>query len=222
MPNRIIKESILTSPSINKLSIEAERHFYRLLLLTDDYGCFEADIRIIKGRCYPLQEKVNIEDIKLWHKELEEHNIIKFWDDKNERIYGLFINFDKHNSKYSVTEDGKVTRHRRKTPEPPKKFLPIFATFCQPLHNHNPNHNPNQKLLTQAKSPELRSALTNVYKQGLNIYSLINKLKKQLGWDKGRLFPEEVLLKVCSSYQQNKQDIKDQWAWFVAVIKKAS
>lgn len=138
MSNRIIKESILTSLTMAKLSATAERHFYRLLLTVDDYGCFEALPQIILGRCYPLMmDKIKIKDIESYNKELVKANILKFWVD-NGKTYGYFVSFDEHNSKYCVTKDGKPTRHRRRTPEPP------FAKVCQSLPNPNPNpkHNP--------------------------------------------------------------------------------
>lgn len=38
MPNRILKESITTSETLDSLSAEEERLFYRLLVICDDYG----------------------------------------------------------------------------------------------------------------------------------------------------------------------------------------
>ena len=38
MPNRILKDSICTSPNIDTLSREAEVFFYRLLVQCDDHG----------------------------------------------------------------------------------------------------------------------------------------------------------------------------------------
>ena len=55
MPNRIIKESICTSDSIDALSLEAERLFYRLIVNCDDYGTFDARTAIIKSKCFPLR-----------------------------------------------------------------------------------------------------------------------------------------------------------------------
>ena len=55
MPNRIIKESIRTSDSINDLTWFEEVLFYRLMVSCDDYGRFDARIPIIKGSCFPLK-----------------------------------------------------------------------------------------------------------------------------------------------------------------------
>jgi len=55
MPNRILRESILTSRAVNQLSAEAEIFYRRLMSVVDDYGRFEADPDILIARLYPLQ-----------------------------------------------------------------------------------------------------------------------------------------------------------------------
>lgn len=64
MPNRILKESIRTSDSINELSWFEEVLFYRLIVSCDDYGRFDGKVAIIKGTCFPLKNVTNknIED----------------------------------------------------------------------------------------------------------------------------------------------------------------
>ena len=64
MPNRILKESIRTSDSINALSYFEEVLFYRLIVSCDDYGRFDGRTAIIKGTCFPLKDVTNknIED----------------------------------------------------------------------------------------------------------------------------------------------------------------
>ena len=54
MPNRILKESICSSDSINELSWFEECLFYRLIVNCDDYGRFDGRTAIIKNRLFPL------------------------------------------------------------------------------------------------------------------------------------------------------------------------
>ena len=54
MPNRIIKESICTSDSLAELSWFEQCLFFRLIVLADDFGIYEARPAIIKGRAFPL------------------------------------------------------------------------------------------------------------------------------------------------------------------------
>jgi len=54
MPNRVIREGFLDSEKINNLTEEEQNFFVRLMLITDDYGRFEARSELIRSRCYPV------------------------------------------------------------------------------------------------------------------------------------------------------------------------
>lgn len=56
MPNRILKESICDSESIDKLTAFQETMFYRLIVNCDDYGRFDARPKILASKLYPLKE----------------------------------------------------------------------------------------------------------------------------------------------------------------------
>lgn len=64
MPNRIIKESICTSEKLNQLSDFNFRLWVSLVTYVDDYGRGDARPAIIKGRCFPLRERVTVRDIE--------------------------------------------------------------------------------------------------------------------------------------------------------------
>lgn len=53
MPNRIVREGILTSRRVNRLSAEEEVFFFRLLLAVDDFGRTFADPSLLRARLYP-------------------------------------------------------------------------------------------------------------------------------------------------------------------------
>ena len=55
MPNRIIKESICTSESVDGLTWFEEAFFYRLIVNCDDYGRMDARPAILKSRLFPLK-----------------------------------------------------------------------------------------------------------------------------------------------------------------------
>ena len=63
MPNRIIKESICRSDSIDSLSWFEEVLFYRLIVVCDDYGRFDGRAAIIRGACFPLKD-IRLEQIE--------------------------------------------------------------------------------------------------------------------------------------------------------------
>lgn len=63
MPNRILKESICTSDSIDALSWFEETVFYRLMVNCDDYGRFDGRSAIVKNRLFPLKGSVTTKSI---------------------------------------------------------------------------------------------------------------------------------------------------------------
>lgn len=63
MPNRIIKDSIGTSEKIASLSDFEFRLWVNLITLADDFGRGDARPAIIKGRAFPLRERIATKDI---------------------------------------------------------------------------------------------------------------------------------------------------------------
>ena len=63
MPNRIIKESVCTSDSIDQLSWFEEVLFYRLMVSCDDYGRFDGRVAVIKNRLFPLKENLTSDEV---------------------------------------------------------------------------------------------------------------------------------------------------------------
>jgi len=55
MPNRIIRDGILTSKPVNELSEGAELFYRRLMSVVDDFGRFHADLTILRTQVYPLK-----------------------------------------------------------------------------------------------------------------------------------------------------------------------
>lgn len=55
MPNRIIKESICSSESIDSLTWFEEVFFYRLIVNCDDFGRMDARPAILRSRLFPLK-----------------------------------------------------------------------------------------------------------------------------------------------------------------------
>lgn len=64
MPNRIIRESICTSDSIDGLSWFEEVLFYRLIVSCDDFGRYDGRAAIIKNRLFPLKENLTLKTVE--------------------------------------------------------------------------------------------------------------------------------------------------------------
>ena len=111
MPNRIIKESICTSPNVDRLSREAEVFFYRLIVQCDDFGRMDARLPILRAKCYPLQiDKVNETDIATWLGELQSAQLVLLYSDDAGGEYLHMQTWSKHQ---------QVRAKRSRYPEPP-------------------------------------------------------------------------------------------------------
>ena len=64
MPNRIIKESICTSESVDRMSWFEECFFTRLWTACDDYGRMDARPSILRAKLFPLKERITLKDIE--------------------------------------------------------------------------------------------------------------------------------------------------------------
>lgn len=69
-------------------------------------------------------------------------------------------------------------------------------------------------------NPEVKAALDAVLKAGFNIYAMIFKAKVMIKQPKDWRFPEEVVLRVCKAYHQEKDRIREPWPWFLSVLKR--
>lgn len=67
MPNRIIREAILSSEKMALLGWPEEVFYRRLMSIVDDYGRYEANPQLLRSKCYPLQvDDVRVADITRW------------------------------------------------------------------------------------------------------------------------------------------------------------
>lgn len=113
MPNRIIKESICTSETIDQLSLEEERLFYRLMVNCDDFGILHGDPRIIKSKCFPLKESITSADVDGWLHGLVRAGLV-FLYDVSGKVYLKITKWEDHqqvrakNSKYPTPDKGNL------------------------------------------------------------------------------------------------------------------
>lgn len=83
MPNRILREGILTSDRVEKLSDGAEVFYRRLMSVVDDYGRFDARPMLLMTGCYPLRADVmKPASIAHWIKECVDAGLIRLYEVK--------------------------------------------------------------------------------------------------------------------------------------------
>ena len=109
MPNRILKESICTSATLDRLTAEAEVLFYRLMVQCDDYGRFFAHPGIVRGHCFPRKTDLDLKAVSSWLDRLEQMGLIVRYEVAGDP-YLAMVTWEKH----------QQTRAKRsKYPEPP-------------------------------------------------------------------------------------------------------
>jgi hypothetical protein len=94
MPNRIIKESICTSDTVDQLKSDEECFFYRLMVNCDDYGRMDARPSILLAKCFPLRvESLKAKDVQKMLNTLIKHRLIFVY---GEGKYLQMVTWDKH------------------------------------------------------------------------------------------------------------------------------
>lgn len=125
MPNRIIRESCRTSATLYQLTHGAERMFWRLTTVADDFGRFEADPRVLLAQCFPLWAgRLKVAEITRWYSEMERVGLVTSYV-VNAKYYGYFETWDQYqrrrnrHSKYPAPTDAVVTLLSNDSNSPP-------------------------------------------------------------------------------------------------------
>lgn len=80
MPNRIVRESILTSDKVDGLDAASEVFYRRLLSKVDDYGRFDARPSILRTSLFPLRvDRVREADCSRWIAACEKAGLIALY-----------------------------------------------------------------------------------------------------------------------------------------------
>lgn len=70
MPTRLVREGILSSDSVAKLSWGAECFYRRLMSVVDDFGRFDGRTIVLRAALYPVQvDKVKESEVAAWKRE---------------------------------------------------------------------------------------------------------------------------------------------------------
>lgn len=107
MPNRILREGILSSEPVCSLSWAAEVFYRRLMSKVDDHGRFDASPKLLRSGLYPLQiDKVSDADIGKWLTQVVEAGLVSVYPAADGKRY------------LELKKFGQQVRSRSKYPEP--------------------------------------------------------------------------------------------------------
>lgn len=206
MANRVIRDSLWNSPSLAKLSREADAWFPRWILLADDWGCFQADPRIVKGVAYPLREDVLASECEAWLVEYYNAGLIFLWME-GERLWGYFTAFQTHNTylqKTTVSDKGEPTKTRRRSPEPPQNEILSYLKGRQRVEHisdiFRQSPTPSDKILVSVSVSKSES---------------ISESK-----DKYKDIPGETPAKVCTPQEEfNETELEENKAGIAGIVE---
>ncbi len=170
MPNRIIKESICRSDSIDSLSWFEEVLFYRLIVVCDDYGRFDGRAAIIKGLCFPLKD-VTVKQIEKSLSKLVSVGLVRRYESGG-RPYLQMSTWEKHQ---------QIRAKRSKFPPPDETCNQMISNDIKCSRNPiQSESNPNTKKdMCKADALALFEKLWKLYpcKKGKGQVSDTQKLK---------------------------------------------
>ena len=94
MPNRILREGILTSPRMAKLGWAEEVFYRRLHSVVDDFGRYYADVGMLRAACYPRQlNKVSDSDVGKWVRSCADAALVRVYPAKDGESYLEVLDF---------------------------------------------------------------------------------------------------------------------------------
>lgn len=161
MPNRILKESICTSDTIDQLKWDEEVFFYRLIVNCDDYGRFDGRPAIIKSRLYPLKMNITLANIEKYLDKLSTVGLVVRYISNGKPTLQL-TTWDKHQqvrakkSKYPAPEDGEIMQSDNVCNQLISNDCKCPRNPIQSESNPNPNPNTEDNAHTCANSPSVR------------------------------------------------------------------
>lgn len=118
MPNRIIRDGILTSERVAMLDSDEEVFYRRIMSVADDFGRYYANPTLLRAACYPLKlNKVSDRNIEKWLEAVKDAGLVLVYQAKDGKKYLEIIDF----------------RQRVRTPV--SKF-PAPAADCQTNDGH--------------------------------------------------------------------------------------
>lgn len=81
MPTRYIRETITTSETLAQVSADAERLFWRLVVVADDYGLYDGRLTTLLGKALTaFLGRISAEDVSRWLDELASVGLISLYE----------------------------------------------------------------------------------------------------------------------------------------------
>lgn len=208
MPNRILKESICTSDTVDDLSWFEEVFFYRLIVNCDDYGRTDARPAILKANLFPLKS-ITITDIEQTLNKLSAVGLVYRYI-VNDKPYLQLVTWEKYQqvrsrkSKYPAPDEGTpyeenstpdIKCNQKNTDVPVIQSNPIQSESKSESENESNNKHGAVKTAAEPKQEFVISLMLNdktlygITQENIDhwrelypVVDVLQELKKMQGW----------------------------------------
>lgn len=181
MPDRVIRDELLTSERYWSVSIEAQRLFVHLLLNADDVGRFSGKNYTIRSSCFPGQA-VDPGKVEKMLTELHDADLVRIYECDSERF--IFLPRFKQRLRFT----------KSRYPAPPLEIsdIPKEKTVESPTQDGRKSDSRRQKRSEEKRSNTLRT-LPGAFERFWATYpKRANKGQAEKAWRK--LNPSETLI----------------------------
>lgn len=91
MPNRIVREGILSSDRVDRLDWPAEVFYRRLLSKVDDHGLYDGRLSVLRASLFPLRvDKVTDQDCSAWLQQCVDAKLLEIYEIEAKRYVHVF------------------------------------------------------------------------------------------------------------------------------------
>lgn len=216
MPNRIIKESVCTSETIDRMSWFEECFYTRLWTACDDYGRMDARPAILKSKLFPLKDRLSLKDVESALHRLADIGCVMLYECDG-KPYLYLPAWEVHQiirakkSKYPAPDDGACID--TKSSENICKQMKADESKCSrnPIQSEsesNPNPNP-----TRTRDPAI-AAVMSAY------LGKINPTPSQSSLDELKGYVEEMGAECClRAFDIALDSKKTTWPYIRAILR---
>ncbi|MBO4471780.1 MAG: hypothetical protein J5841_08500 [Clostridia bacterium] len=192
MPNRILKECILTDKKYNMLSLMEESIYHRLLVSVDDYGVLYADPTLLSRILFPRKPEIDGEAVRKGLKHMEKLGLICCYTADGEEFLKI--------CSWEKDQRLRNTRHKFPMPEQADQAEPAEPVQEQPAGEPEmpaedtadiaePQERPEVKELPVAEIPLNDNTAYGVTREEAEEYSrlypavdVVQELRNMRGW----------------------------------------
>lgn len=216
MPNRIIKDSIRTSKTVNTMTDFQFRLWVYLITYVDDYGRGSADPELLKGFVFPRRKGVTESTIEKALLDLANSGSVILYEVDGEP-YFCFPNWSDHQriqtkkSKFPAPDDGELRKSTVSHGESPPE--------SESNPNTNPNTNPNDTRGTRFIPPTVDDVQAYCFERGNNVdpQRFVDYYSSN-GWKVGKnpMKDWKAAVRTWEKNREQKQTTQKSWSALAA------